>query len=136
MSKIWKNDWYMSIAFSCAERATCERRKVWCVIVKDWVIISTGINWNARGEPECIERWCIKKDWHCSSTIHAENNAIINAARVWVSTVWCIAYVTDKPCDSCTRVLINAWITEVYYSRDYKNSWSIDIETYIKTQKI
>ena len=58
MWRISKNEWFLKLAETIAERSTCCRKKVWCIIVKDWLIVSTGFNWVARWESECPENWC------------------------------------------------------------------------------
>lgn len=136
MTKISKHEWFLSIAETVSQRWTCNRRQVWSVLVKDWVIISTWINWNARGESECVEKWCTIENWHCISTIHSEVNSIINCARTWISTVWSVLYCTDKPCSNCSRVIINAWIKEVYYRNHYDWDYTIELSDYIKVNKI
>ncbi len=136
MDKINKEKWYMDQAFTYSEAWTCNRRKVWAIIVKDWRLISWWYNGNASWEKECESHNCNDKST-CKSTVHAEANAIINCARIWVSTVWCEMYVTDKPCDNCSRMIINAWISKVYYSRDYHSCGkTIKLEDYIPVKKV
>lgn len=136
MNKINKDEWYMNISETVSERASCLRCKVGSVLVKDWIIISTWINWNARWELDCINKWCTLKDWHCVSTIHSELNCILNCARIWVSTLWTILYCTYKPCDNCSRIIINAWISKVFYKNDYKWDYTIKLEDYIEVIKL
>lgn len=116
-SKRRKN--FMEIAYVISKMSTCKRAQVWCVIIKDWMILWTWYNWNARWEEHCIDIWCKMIDWHCSS-IHSEENAIINCAYNWVSTKWASIYCTHIPCDKCSRRLVNAWIEQVRYDNDYR----------------
>jgi len=137
--RISKNEWFLKLAETIAERSTCCRKKVWCIIVKDGLIVSTGFNWVARWETECPENWCSIESSEGCHTIHAEINAIINAARLWVSIHWAEIFVTLKPCSDCSRALINAWISKLYYkkSSDKYETWhNIKIEDYIETFKM
>ena len=133
-----KNEWFMEIAEKIAERSTCIRRQVGCVIIKDWLIVSTWFNWVARWEVECPEQWCNTENSNWCHTIHAEVNAIINAARNWISVLSCECYVTLKPCSNCTRILINAWISKIFYKLEekYEHWHNIKIEDYIETIKM
>lgn len=116
--RLSKEEWFMSIAETVMLRWTCKRKQVWAVIVKDWIIISTWYNWVARWEKHCDEQWC-SLDESCKFSLHAEENAIINCSRLWVSTLWCEMYVTTKPCSMCSRRLINAWFSKVFYKDEY-----------------
>ncbi len=134
-----KDVWFMELAEKVAERSTCARMQVWCVITRDWLIVSTGFNWVTRWEDECPDQGCCKETSEHCHTIHSEVNAIINAARNWVSVLWCECYVTLKPCSDCTRTLINAWIKKVLYKawpEKYEHWHSIKIEDYIETVKV
>lgn len=120
MISIKKHLYFMEIAKVTSTMSTCCRAQVWCVVVKDWMILGTWYNWNARWERHCNEWWCYMIDWHCTA-IHSEENAIINCAYNWVSTKWATIYCTHIPCDRCMRRLINAWIEEVYYLHEYRS---------------
>lgn len=127
----------MDLAFIAAERWTCLRAKVWAVIVQDWVLVSTWYNWSARWELSCQDLWeCFLVENHCVRCLHAEENAIINAARIWVSVKWADIYCTHKPCDFCVRRIINSWIKKVYYREDYSSYWSITWEMFLKYHKV
>ena len=127
----------MELAFTAAKRSSCDRANVWAIIVKDWIVITTWYNWAAKGEPDCLISWCIIENWHCVRTIHAEENAIINCAKVWVSIKDAEIYVTHRPCDLCSRKIINSWIKKVYFSKDYKpNDRNIKLSDYISVEKI
>lgn len=131
-----KNEWFMSIAEVVAERWTCKRKQVWAVLVKDWIIVSTGYNWVARWEKHCEELWC-NLDKSCEFSLHAEENVILNCSRLWVSTIDCDLYVTMKPCSMCSRRIINAWIKRVFYKDEYlTNKYNIELEKYIEVIKL
>ena len=139
MNKISKDDWLMEVAEVISKRSTCNRKKVWCVISKDWLIVSTWFNWVARWESECTETWCCEESSDGCNTIHAEINAIINAARLWVSIHLAHIYCTLRPCSPCIRALINAWIEKIFYKvqeEKYENWHTIQAEDYMKVVKM
>jgi len=117
---IKKIEYYLKIANQVAEAWTCNRAKVWAVIVVKDCIASTWYNWAARWLDSCNDVWCNIVNWHCTRTLHAEENAIIQAARLGISIYWATMYCTTKPCQSCIQRLINAWISEIIYLNDYK----------------
>lgn len=128
MSK--KHEFYMWIALKISEQSTCLRWKVWAVIVKNDCICSTWYNGAARGLPACNTKWCQIIDWHCCRTLHSEENAILQAARLWVSIHWAKIYCTHRPCQMCFQRLINSWIKEVIYQNDYKWDYFYEISEY------
>jgi dCMP deaminase len=124
MERMSKNDYYLSIAKAISQRSPCLKMKVGAIIVKDDSIISTGYNGPARGEPHC--RTCPRIDKpHGSSyieecpAVHAEENAIINAARQGSSVIGGILYLwaseikVKEPCYRCRRMIKNAGIKKV-----------------------
>lgn len=116
-------DWdsyFLKIAAAVSERSTCERAAVGCVLVLDKRILTTGFNGSPAGQPHCDEVGHLIVDGHCVRTIHAETNAIIQAALHGVSTRGATCYVTHFPCIHCTKVLINAGITRLVYSQAYR----------------
>jgi dCMP deaminase len=116
-------DWdsyFMKIAYAVSERSTCDRAFVGCVLVLDKRILTTGFNGSPAGQPHCDEIGHLLVDGHCIRTIHAETNAIIQAALHGVSTRGCTCYVTHFPCINCTKVLINAGITRLIYNVAYR----------------
>lgn len=119
--RISNHDLFIEIAESVSKRSTCCRLNVWCVIVKDWMIIWTWYNWVCKWEVHCIDKewWCSLVDWHCTA-IHSEENAIINCAFNWISTNWADIYCTHIPCDKCTMRLINAGVKNIYYKNEYR----------------
>ena len=109
-------DWdsyFMKIAYAVSERSTCDRAFVGCVLVLDKRILTTGFNGSPKGQPHCDEIGHLMVEGHCVRTIHAETNAIIQAALHGVSTPGCTCYVHHFPCINCTQALINAGIIVV-----------------------
>ena len=116
-------DWdsyFMKIAYSVSERSTCDRAYVGCVLVRDKRILTTGFNGSPSGQPHCDEAGHLLVEGHCIRTIHAETNAIIQAALHGISTRGCTCYVTHFPCVHCTKVLINAGMSRLVYSVAYR----------------
>lgn len=125
-------DWhsyFMNIAKMVAERSTCNRAKIGAVIVKDRSIISTGYNGAPSGLPHCTDVGCLiytsinpdgEEEQNCFRTIHAEINAIAQAAKHGVSIDGADIYITASPCYHCLKVLINVGIKNIYYLKPYK----------------
>lgn len=116
-------DWdsyFLKIAYAVSERSTCDRALVGCVLVREKRILTTGFNGSPTGQEHCDEAGHLMVDGHCIRTIHAETNAIIQAALHGISTKGATCYVTHLPCINCTKALINAGITRIVYSVDYR----------------
>jgi len=88
------NQYFAELATLTAARSTCPRASVGCVLVKDNRVVSTGYNGSAPGMPHCTDVGCFTEHNHCIRTIHAEVNAIAQAARTGVTTEGATAYVT------------------------------------------
>ena len=117
-------DWdsyFMKIAYAVSERSTCDRAFVGCVLVLDKRILTTGFNGSPAGQPHCDEIGHLLVEGHCIRTIHAETNAIIQAALHGVSSRGSTCYVTHFPCINCAKILAASGIAEVRYRQDYKN---------------
>lgn len=111
----------MQIALVVSTRATCERRHVGAVVVRDRTILSTGYNGSIRGLPHCDEIGHMMEDAHCVRTVHAEANAVAQAARNGVNIDKATCYVTASPCWSCFKLLANAGIIRVCYGEFYRD---------------
>jgi len=121
------NEYFMTIAHVVAARSTCDRKHVGAVIVRDRTILSTGYNGSIRGLPHCDEQGHMMEGGHCVATIHAEANAIIQAARNGVRIEGASVYVTASPCWQCFKMIANAGITEVYYAEFYRDERIFDV---------
>jgi dCMP deaminase len=119
----------MTITRQVAERSTCLREKVGAVIVRDRSILATGYNGAPAGLPHCLDVGCLiyesknpdgDIEQNCFRTIHAEINAITQAARNGAAIRDADIYVTHTPCIHCMKVLINTGIKTVFYARPYK----------------
>lgn len=114
------DSYFMKIAFAVSERSTCDRAFIGCVLVLEKRILTTGFNGSPTGQPHCDDVGHLMVDGHCVRTIHAETNAIIQAALHGVSTRGCTCYVTHFPCINCAKVLVNAGITRLVYCQNYR----------------
>lgn len=120
------NEYFLNIAREVAQRSTCERAKVGAVIVKDKRILTTGYNGSPRGLAHCTEVGCLMDNGHCVRTLHAEQNAIIQAALHGVITEGATIYVTHQPCFNCAKTIINAGISEIVYDHEYHDDRSLE----------
>jgi dCMP deaminase len=115
------HDYFMEIAGVVSQRATCDRRSVGAVIVRDRMILSTGYNGSIRGLPHCDEVGHMMEGDHCVATIHAEANAILQAARNGVRIDDAEMYTTASPCWSCFKMIVNSGIRRIYYGAFYRD---------------
>lgn len=114
-------EYFMNLAMTVSQRGTCDRAYVGCVIVnKENRIVSTGYNGSIKGNPHCDEIGHTMRGGHCIATIHAEMNALLYCAKEGISVNGCIAYVTHFPCLNCTKSLIQAGISKIYYNNAYR----------------
>ncbi len=116
--------YFMDIANEVAKRSTCERAQVGAVIVKEKRILTTGYNGSPRGLPHCYEVGCLMDNGHCVRTLHAEQNAIIQAALHGVITEGATIYVTHQPCFLCAKMIINAGLVRIVYDKEYPDDRS------------
>jgi dCMP deaminase len=121
------DEYFMAIARVVASRSTCDRKFVGAVIVRDRTILSTGYNGSIRGMPHCSEVGHLMEDNHCVATIHAECNAIIQAAKNGVSIDGAGVYVTASPCWNCFKTITNAGIRRIVYGEFYRDNRIFDV---------
>ena len=123
MTKIrvsWEN-YFMNIAKEVATRATCDRKMVGAVIVRERTILSTGYNGSLRGLPHCDEGEHEMEGQHCVRTVHAEANAIVHAARHGNRLEGAEIFVTASPCYNCFKLIANSGIIKIYYGEFYRD---------------
>jgi dCMP deaminase len=115
------DEYFMATAFLIASRSPCERLHVGCVIVtagdRSNRIVAAGYNGYLPGAPHASHL----RDGHEQATVHAEQNAIADAARRGSSVDGCIAYISHYPCINCAKVLAASGIQQVKYHFDYQN---------------
>ncbi|MFH0920390.1 MAG: dCMP deaminase family protein [Fibrobacterota bacterium] len=115
------DDYFLRIAAVVAGRSTCDRNHVGAVIVRDNIILSTGYNGSIRKMPHCAETGHEMLEGHCTSTVHAEANAILQAAYTGVSIKDGALYTTSSPCWHCFKLIANVGIKRVVYGKVYGN---------------
>ena len=115
------DQYFMSIAILASVRSSCNRLNVGCVLVKNKRVISMGYNGFLPG----AKHNSIIKNNHEQATVHAEQNAISDAANRGISIDNCIAYITHYPCINCFKILSASGIKKILYLEDYKNDDTI-----------
>ncbi len=121
------NEYFGEITKQVALRSTCVRKKVGAIIVKDKNIISTGYNGSIRGLEHCETVGCLMMEGHCTRTIHAEANAIIQAAKHGLMIDRAEIYVSASPCFNCFKLIANSGITKIYFMEFYRDERIIEI---------
>jgi dCMP deaminase len=115
------DEFFMRKALLTAERATCSRLKVGAVIVQGKHEVASGYNGSASGEEHCYEVGCLMKNNHCVRTIHSEQNALLQCAKLGVSAEGSTLYVTHFPCLHCAKSIVTVGVKELVWLHDYKN---------------
>lgn len=115
MTRASWDEYFLGIAAEVSKRATCPRAHVGVVLVVDKQIIGTGYNGSVRGMPHCDDVGCDLVNGRCQRTIHAEINALSQAARKNGGVDGATAYLTHFPCGGCFKALVNAGIVRVVY---------------------
>lgn len=131
------DSYFMKIAEDVATRSTCLRRSVGAVIVKDKRILTTGYNGAPTGIEHCTRETCLRIKFNVPSGerhelcrgLHAEQNAIIQAAYHGVSVLGARIYVTHQPCSICTKMLINSGIDTFIYRQPYSDPLADEISS-------
>jgi dCMP deaminase len=121
------DEYFMTIAHQVARRSTCKRRHVGAVLVKEKRILATGYNGTPRGLAHCEDVGCMREQQGIASGqhhelcrgIHAEQNAIIQAALHGVAIENSVLYSTHQPCVQCAKMLINAGVVEMNFAEAY-----------------
>lgn len=130
------DDYFLDLADAVSKRATCDRGRSGCVIVRDKRILVTGYVGSPIGFPHCDEvgheiKKVIEEDGsvseHCVRTVHAEQNAICQAAKLGVSINGATVYCRMTPCQTCAMLLINCGIKRVYCERKYQSGEESEI---------
>lgn len=129
------DEYFMSIVEQVMTRSTCLRRHVGAVIVKDKRILATGYNGAPSGCHHCDETGCLRDKLGIPSGqrhelcrgIHAEQNAIVQAAYAGVSLNGSTIYVTTQPCVVCAKMIINAGIEKIVFKGDYPDELAMDM---------
>jgi dCMP deaminase len=132
MSRPDNDTYFMRMADLVATRSTCLRRQVGAVVVKEKRVLTTGYNGAPKGLKHCAEVGCVRTQNNIESGtrhelcrgVHAEQNAVIQAAYFGASIKDASIYTTNFPCVMCAKILVNAGIIEVIYKDDYEDPLS------------
>jgi len=130
MERLSFDEYFMQITELVAKRSTCTRRHVGAVLVKDKNILATGYNGAPRKIAHCLETGCLREQMNIPSGerhelcrgLHAEQNAIIQAAYHGINIRETILFCTNQPCLICSKMLINAGIKEIIYLEGYPDT--------------
>ena len=126
------DEYFMKIAMDVASRSTCSRKNVGAVIVRDRNILSTGYNGSIAGMPHCDDVGHDMEGGHCVATIHAEANAILQAAKNGAMIDGAEIYTTASPCWNCFKLIANAGIRTIYYGEFYRDLKSVKVARQLK----
>lgn len=132
MRPAW-DDYFMEMAHVAAKRSTCLRRQVGAVIVRDNRILTTGYNGAPKGLPHCLDTGCRREELKVPSgerhelctAVHAEQNAIIQAALHGVSIDGATIYTTTQPCVLCAKMIINSGIRRIVFEGEYPDQLAL-----------
>ena len=136
MDRISKANYYLDIAQTVLERATCLRRVYGAIIVKNDEIISTGYNGAPRGRRNCVDlNYCTREALNIPSgeryelcrSVHAEANAITKVAKSANNCDGSTLYITAAPCIECSKLIIQAGIRRVVYAEDYRSEEGLNL---------
>ncbi len=130
----WK-EYFIEMADVAKKRSTCKRRHVGALIVKDNRVLATGYNGAPSGTKHCDEIGCLRDELEIPSGerhelcrgLHAEQNAIIQAAKHGVNISDAILYCTNQPCVICAKMIINAGIKKIIYKGEYPDQLALDM---------
>ncbi|CDF57316.1 deoxycytidylate deaminase [Thermobrachium celere] len=129
------DEYFMEIANTVKKRSTCLRRQVGAVIVKDNRILTTGYNGVPPKMRHCLDIGCLRQELNIPSgqrhelcrALHAEQNAIIQAAKYGISIEGATIYVTAQPCIICAKQIIASGIKKIVFSGDYPDEFSLEM---------
>jgi dCMP deaminase len=119
------DEYFLKLAMLASERATCPRMHCGCVLVKDKNIVATGYNGSIPGDDHCDDVGCLLVDNHCVRTVHAEMNALTQAAKWGHPVVGSTAYITNMPCTACAKALVAAGVKRVVVFSDYHDTLAL-----------
>ena len=127
------DEYFLSLAAAAATRSTCLHRQVGCVMVRDKRILCTGYNGSPSGAPHCLDVGCAREGIPSGErldlcrAVHAEANAMAQAAMHGIALKGATAYVTIRPCANCMRLLIQAGVERVVFGEGYPDETTLDV---------
>ena len=125
-NRIGWDEYFIEIVKLISKRASCPRKQVGALIVKNNKIISSGYNGSPKGMEHCSDVGCLIENNHCIRVIHAEANALLQAGKEAEGSK---LYCTLLPCETCYKLCIQAGIKEIIYLEDYNKE---DIDYWIQ----
>lgn len=128
------DEYFMAIAREVATRSTCDRKHVGALIVREKIILTTGYNGSIRGLSHCDDEGHLMEDGHCVRTVHAEANAIVQAARNGVRLEGGDIYVTASPCFGCFKLIANAGLRRIVFGEFYRDKRIYDLSAQLNIQ--
>jgi dCMP deaminase len=126
----------MDIERQVATRATCDRKHVGAVLVRDRTILSSGYNGSIRGMPHCDEVGHLMENGHCVATVHAEANALLQAAKNGVRIDGATLYTTASPCWPCFKLVANAGCVRIVYGEFYRDQRIFEVAAQLKLELV
>lgn len=141
MRPSWDN-YFMEIATVVARRATCLRRQIGAILVKDKHILATGYNGAPAGLAHCLDMECARNQVPSGERqelcrgLHAEQNGLIQAARHGIQVAGATLYSTTEPCSLCTKMLINAGITRVVFRDEYPDQMAREMLSQARVERV
>ena len=126
----------MDIAKQVATRATCDRKHVGAAVVRDRTILSTGYNGSIRGLPHCDEVGHMMENGHCVATVHAEANAILQAAKNGIRIDGATLYTTASPCWPCFKLVANSGCVRIVYGEFYRDPRIFEVAGQLKLELV
>lgn len=115
------DEYFMALAYQVSSRATCDRKFVGAVVVRERIVLSTGYNGSLPGVAHCDEVGHMMEDGHCVATVHAEANAIIQAARHGTRVEGATIYTTASPCWPCFKLIAGAGMKRICFAEFYRD---------------
>ncbi|MFA6427124.1 MAG: deaminase [Candidatus Magasanikbacteria bacterium] len=120
------DEYFLKLAMLASERATCPRMHCGCVLVKDKNVVATGYNGSIPGDDHCEDVGCLVINNHCERTVHAEMNALVQAAKRGHAVEGATAYITNMSCTNCAKALIAAGVKRVVVFSDFHDTLAVE----------
>lgn len=130
------DQYFMDIARQVSSRGTCDRKRVGALLVRDRTILSTGYNGSIRGLPHCDDVGHLMENDHCVATVHAEANAIIQAAKNGVAIDGATIYTTASPCWSCFKLIANSGCQRIVFGEFYRDPRIFEVAAKLRIELV
>jgi dCMP deaminase len=130
------DEYFMRIAREVSTRSTCDRKHVGAVVTRDKILLATGYNGSLGGLDHCDDVGHLMEDGHCVRTMHAEANAIVQAARNGVRLEGGQIYVTASPCFGCFKLIANAGLGRIVFGEFYRDNRIFEFSQMLKIELV